>query len=52
VKHLYWMTPEPEADWRTDDCSLERYRQHCDRMDQVSTLAQLDRWVERLVLRT
>jgi hypothetical protein len=50
VKHLYWMTPEPQADWASGDCSLERYRRHCDRMDQVANLAQLDRWVARLVL--
>ena len=35
VKYLYWMTPEPEADWATGDCSLERYRPLCDRIDQL-----------------
>jgi|GEM_PF-1286456 len=50
VKHLYWLTPEPEEDWASEDCSLEQYRRFCDRIDQVSTLAQLDRWVRRTIL--
>jgi hypothetical protein len=50
VKFVYWVTPEPEADWMTGDCSLERYRRHCDRIDQVSTLGQLHEWVDSIVL--
>jgi uncharacterized protein with von Willebrand factor type A (vWA) domain len=52
VRYLYWMTPEPEADWSRGDCRLESYRRYCDRIDQVSTLGQLDRWVTRTVLGT
>lgn len=50
VKYLYWMTPEPETDWDAGDCRLEGYRPHCDRIDHVSTLAQLDRWVGHIIL--
>jgi uncharacterized protein with von Willebrand factor type A (vWA) domain len=50
VKCIYWITPEPPALWGSGDCSLERYQRHCDRIDQVSTLAQLDRWVDQIAL--
>ena len=50
VRSLYWLTPESEAEWASSGCNLERFRPHCDRVDQVVTLRQLERWVGRVVL--
>ena len=49
VRHIYWLTPEPETDWSEDDCHIERYKPWCHRVDSVATLGQLEAWVERVI---
>jgi hypothetical protein len=49
VRRLYWLTPEPEAQWGHGDCRLGSYRRWCHRVDTVGTLGQLEAWVDRVI---
>jgi uncharacterized protein with von Willebrand factor type A (vWA) domain len=49
VRHLYWLTPEDQADWASDDCRMAQYERWCERIDTVSTVGQLEAWVERVI---
>jgi uncharacterized protein len=49
VRHLYWLTPEDQADWADDNCRIAMYGRWCERIDTVSTVGQLEAWVERVI---
>lgn len=40
-RKLYWLNPEPAAEWDTDDSLMALYRAHCHGAYEVSTLRQL-----------
>ena len=40
-RHLYWLDPEPQSEWETDDSAMAVYAPHCDGVYEVSTLRQL-----------
>lgn len=43
VKRVIWLTPEGESMWGSGDSELPRYRPHCHRMKQVTTIKDLER---------
>jgi uncharacterized protein len=40
-RRLYWLDPEPRADWGTADSAMRLYAPHCTGVFEVSTLRQL-----------
>ena len=48
VRHVYWLNPEPRAEWDTHD-SIESYGQHCTEVFEVRNLGQLARCVEEIL---
>lgn len=50
ARALFWLNPEPERFWDTGDSVMSRYAQACDHIEQVRTLRQLERFVERAAL--
>lgn len=49
---VFWLNPEPERFWNTGDSVMARYVPACDHVEQVRTLRQLERFVERAALPT
>lgn len=49
VRRLYWLTPEPADEWSRDDCHMDLYRRWCHRVDSVSTVGQLEAWVDAVI---
>jgi hypothetical protein len=49
TRRVYWLDPEPQADWTEGDSALVRYRPSCDGVFEVRTLAQLARAVEAIL---
>lgn len=47
-RRVYWLNPEPRADWNTFDSELVRYAAHCDATFEVRNLRQLVAAVEQL----
>jgi uncharacterized protein with von Willebrand factor type A (vWA) domain len=47
-RRVYWLNPEPRADWNTFDSELARYAPHCDATFEVRNLRQLVAAVEQL----
>lgn len=45
ARRVYWLNPEPEADWDTGDSTMSAYRPHCTAVAEVRTLRQLGAWV-------
>jgi uncharacterized protein len=41
ARRLYWLDPEPRADWHTADSAMPLYAVHCTDVFEVSTLRQL-----------
>jgi uncharacterized protein len=41
ARRVYWLDPEPAAEWGTDDSALELYRETCTGVFEVRSLAQL-----------
>jgi uncharacterized protein with von Willebrand factor type A (vWA) domain len=41
ARRVYWLDPEPSAEWDTDDSALELYRETCTGVFEVRSLAQL-----------
>jgi uncharacterized protein with von Willebrand factor type A (vWA) domain len=47
-RRVYWLNPEPRADWNTFDSELAQYAPHCDATFEVRNLRQLVAAVEQL----
>jgi len=47
-RRVYWLNPEPRADWNTFDSELARYAPYCDATFEVRNLRQLVAAVEQL----
>jgi uncharacterized protein with von Willebrand factor type A (vWA) domain len=41
ARRLYWLDPEPRAEWHTADSAMPLYAVHCTGVFEVSTLRQL-----------
>jgi uncharacterized protein with von Willebrand factor type A (vWA) domain len=46
---VYWLNPEPRAEWATTDSALAAYTPHCTRVFEVRTLRQLADAVESIL---
>jgi uncharacterized protein with von Willebrand factor type A (vWA) domain len=46
---VYWLNPEPRAQWDTTDSVLSAYAPHCRGVFEVRTLRQLGEAVERIL---
>ncbi len=46
---VYWLNPEPRADWDTHDSEMDAYARHCTETFEVRTVRQLVSCVERLL---
>jgi uncharacterized protein len=40
-RRLYWLDPEPRADWGSDDSAMPLYARHCTGVFETATLRQL-----------
>ncbi len=47
-RSVFWLNPEPRADWGTHDSAIDEYRPHCTDVFEVCTLAQLEACIERI----
>jgi uncharacterized protein with von Willebrand factor type A (vWA) domain len=45
---VYWLNPEPRAEWNTHDSEIAAYSTHCDGVVEVRNLRQLVAAVEHL----
>lgn len=48
-RRLIWLNPEPRSMWNTGDSEMRHFRSYCHQVDECSTLAQLERFVGRLL---
>jgi uncharacterized protein with von Willebrand factor type A (vWA) domain len=48
ARHLYWLNPEPVADWDTGDSVMGEYAAECDTAVECRNLRQLRAFVEQL----
>jgi uncharacterized protein with von Willebrand factor type A (vWA) domain len=48
VRHLYWLNPEPQAEWDTADSIMAAYAPHCDQVFEVRNLRQLVACVDEI----
>jgi uncharacterized protein len=44
-RSLYWLNPEPRAEWNTTDSIMETYEPHCDGVFEARNLRQLAEFV-------
>jgi uncharacterized protein with von Willebrand factor type A (vWA) domain len=49
VRRIYWLNPEPRAEWDTRDSVMSAYARHCAAVTEVRTLDQLSAWVGTLL---
>ena len=49
ARRVYWLDPEPEAEWETDDSAMAEYRVHCDGVFEVSTIRALSDVIAAIV---
>jgi len=49
ARAVYWLDPEPRAEWDTSDSVLAAYAPYCDRVFEVRTLRQLAGAVETIL---
>jgi uncharacterized protein with von Willebrand factor type A (vWA) domain len=49
ARAVYWLNPEPRADWNTSDSALSAYAPHCDEVLEVRTLRQISAAVEHIL---
>ena len=47
-RRLYWLNPEPKADWDSTDSIMATYAPACDRVFEVRTLRQLTACVDEI----
>ncbi len=50
ARSVLWLNPEPRSYWDSGDSLMSRYGRHCDKSYEVRTLAQLEHFIEELVL--
>jgi uncharacterized protein len=50
ARATFWLNPEPRRYWDTGDSVMSSYSPWCDRVEQVRTLRQLERFVELAAL--
>lgn len=50
ARAVFWLNPEPERFWDTGDSEMRSYAPSCDRVAEVRTLRQLERFVEQAAL--
>jgi uncharacterized protein with von Willebrand factor type A (vWA) domain len=48
-RRLIWLNPEPRSMWNTGDSEMRHLGVYCHQVEECSTLAQLQRFVARLV---
>jgi uncharacterized protein with von Willebrand factor type A (vWA) domain len=48
ARRVLWFDPEPATEWDDPDCALALYRDDCDGVFEVGTLAQLSKAVEAI----
>lgn len=49
ARSVFWLNPEPRADWDRHDSAIGEYRPHCTQVFEVSTLRQLEACIERIL---
>ena len=49
ARAVYWLNPEPRAEWGTTDSALAAYAPHCTHVFEVRTLGQLADAVESIL---
>ncbi|MGH9134112.1 MAG: vWA domain-containing protein [Ilumatobacteraceae bacterium] len=49
ARRVYWLDPEPEGEWETDDSAMAAYRPLCDGVFEVSTIRALSDVIAALV---
>jgi uncharacterized protein with von Willebrand factor type A (vWA) domain len=49
ARRVYWLNPEPAAEWGTADSAVDEYRPYCDQLVEVRNLHQLSDFIARLV---
>ncbi|GMQ86706.1 MAG: VWA domain-containing protein [Acidimicrobiia bacterium] len=52
ARAVLWLNPERRRYWNTGDSVMSAYAGMCDEVEEVRTLAQLERFVERVALPT
>lgn len=50
ARAVLWLNPERQRYWNTGDSVMAAYADMCDEVEEVRTLAQLERFVERVAL--
>ena len=50
ARAVVWLNPEPRAYWDTGDSAMSHYAAHCTSVHEVSTLRQLEQFIEDLAL--
>jgi uncharacterized protein with von Willebrand factor type A (vWA) domain len=49
ARRVIWLNPEPRAMWNTGDSEMRCYAPYCHNVEECGTLAQLERFVSRLL---
>ncbi len=52
AKQVLWLTPEPREEWDTGDAEIRKFVPYCFRTEVCSTLRDLERFADRLLLST
>ena len=52
ARALHWLNPEARRYWDTGDSVMSEYAAVCDGVYEVRTLRQLERFIERVALRS
>jgi hypothetical protein len=50
ARAVFWLNPEPERSWDTGDSMMGAYGPRCSRVEEVRSLRQLERFIERAAL--
>jgi uncharacterized protein with von Willebrand factor type A (vWA) domain len=48
-RSVFWLNPEPRAEWELHDSAIAEYRPHCTQVFEVCTPAQLEACIERIL---
>jgi uncharacterized protein with von Willebrand factor type A (vWA) domain len=49
ARRVYWLNPEPRAEWDTTDSVMGLYARHCTEVFEVRNLRQLSDCVEAIL---
>ena len=52
VRAVYWLNPEPRGYWDTGDSVMRAYAAHCQEVQEVRNLRQLESFIESLTVPT